>query len=315
MLCDSDTLYSMGYYGLRKYLTADKKNLILLSENTVFAKNRMIYRGGCVYNDYLFVTTRNWLPGSKGEKDMGALLVMSKRDLKIIRAIVSDIKLIEAHTEGNSLVVSGIGGFNIFDISEPNRPKLVFKYRRKDYREYQGFDVMQHEGKLYAAFALFSQGMELWDITNRRNPRRLADERLPMKGQSMDLVCDYPKIYATIGPEQYGIKGENDIRGLIVYDISEIPVVKKDVVTIPSSEYYSRTTGDCQPIYLCRYHDKLYLNFSEKGLAVFNIQDKEKPRYSELIDVGRRALIQPITVSSKGDVYAGSYYWPDIYTR
>lgn len=315
LLCDSDTLYSMGYYGIKKYRIDGNDKLFLLDENAEYAGNRMIYRGGCIYGDYLFITTRSWLPGSKGNEDkQGDLLILRKSDLKVVKAIRSDIKLIEAHTERTNLIVSGIGGFNIFDISYPNKPRLIYTYRRKDSREYQGFDIMQHDCCVYIAFALFGQGLELWDITNPQLPQLIVDERIPISGQSMDLICIYPYIYATIGPEREEKGRENDNRGLIVYDISKEEQIRKNVVLIPKKDFYKHETGDCQPTYICHYRNRIFLNFAEKGVAIFNIKDAFNPQYEGLIDIGKQSLIQPIAISEKGVIFAGSYYWPNVYS-
>src|SRR5690606_39303210 len=53
---EKDTVYTMGYYGVRKYLAGQEEGLHLLAENDEFCIDRIFGRGGCVKGDYLYVT-------------------------------------------------------------------------------------------------------------------------------------------------------------------------------------------------------------------------------------------------------------------
>lgn len=322
---EKDTLYTMGYYGVRKYLAADPQHLKLLAENDEFCEDRIMGRGGCVHDQYLYVTARSFLPGLVSNKEKnGKLLVLRKGDLSIVKELDYEIKLVEARTSGDLLVVSGLKGFYIYDCSVPSNPEVIFSYRHSEYREYQGFDFIEKDDKLYVAFTLFGEGLEIWDITEPEQAKsvclipideQIADGNNLPGGQSMGVVVHYPYVYATLGPNIETFKTEKDRRGIFVYDISNIDSVRKSVILIPETDWYSKNTGDKQPTYIAQYDNRVYVNFAEKGLAVFDISDPGKPRYEGINDIsGDGALIQPIYVN-EGKLFGGSYYWSTLYSR
>ncbi len=323
ILSEKDTIYTMGYHGVRKYIASDPGNPELLIENDDFCTDRIIGRGGCEKDDYLYVTARSFLPVKvKENRRSGELLVLKKSDLSIVTQLKSDMKLVEARVKGDLLVVSGIPGFCIYNISSPGNIKEVFSWRRPG-KEYQGFDFIEKDENIFVAFSNFGDGLEIWDITRPETASIVCSipiekqmwggKELPA-GQSMDLVANYPYIYATLGPLSETFKTENDRRGLLVYDISDLNNIKKTAVFIPRPDWYHRKTGDRQPTYITQYKDRLYLNFAEKGVAVFDIKDAANPGYRGTLDVsGKGALIQPIHATESGKLFAGSYYWTDVY--
>ncbi|HLT88882.1 MAG TPA: hypothetical protein VKZ57_14935 [Sphingobacterium sp.] len=322
---ERDTLYTMGYYGVRKYLAADLGHLQLLAENGEFCEDRIMGRGGCVYDQYLYVTARSFLPGAVSNKeDNGKLLILRKSDLSIVKELKYDIKLVEAKTYGELLVVSGLKGFYIYSCSVPNNPEVIFSYRHPEYREYQGFEFIEKDEKLYVAFTLFGEGLEIWDLTEPEQAKsvclipineQMADGNNVPGGQSMDIIVNYPYLYATLGPNIETFKTERDRRGIFVYDISNIDSVRKSAVFIPEMDWYSKNTGDKQPTYITQYDDRLYVNFAEKGVAEFDLSDPGKPRYEGINDIsGDGALIQPIFATDNGKLFGGSYYWSKVYS-
>lgn len=322
---EKDTLYTMGYYGVRKYLALDPGHLQLLAENDEFCVDRIFGRGGCVNGEYLYVTARSFVPGVMDAKgNNGKLLIMEKSNLSLVKELEYDIKLVEAKVSGNILVVSGLWGFDIYNCSNRNDPNMIFSYRHPKYREYQGFDFIKKDEQLYAAFTLFGEGLEIWDITDPAQARVVCE--IPIKkqmsdgnnlpgGQSMDVVVNYPYLYTTLGPTTETFKTEKDRRGILVYDISNISSITKSAVLIPKTDWYNKNTGDKQPTYISQYKDRLYVSFAEKGVAVFDTTDPAKPRYKGTDDIsGEGALIQPV-FATEGKLFAGSYYWKTIYSK
>lgn len=321
---ESDTLYSMGYYGIRKYLI-DGDNLICLKENKDFCKNRMIGRGGCIYDKYVYVTSRSYLTGKNiigGHK--GKLIILNKNNLSIIKEIERDIKLVEGKIYDNYLITSGLGGFDIYDLKEPTNPIIIYSYRHESYREYHGIDIMVNNGQTYVCFALFSRGIEIWDITKIYHPQlkveipireiKVDGELLPSRSQVFQVLSNSPIIYAPLGITSKNKDKNKDKLGLLVFDISNFEEIKAFGCYIPSSKWYSKTTGDMQPTYIARYNNKLFVNFAEKGVAEFKIDNEGKPFFNGFVDVSEEAvLIQPIHISDKGYLYTGSYYWRNIY--
>lgn len=324
ILSEQDTLYTMGYFGVRKYLVRETNKFELLAENDTFCTERMMGRGGCVKGEHLYVTARSFLPGTVDAiGNNGKLLIMKRGDLSIVKELVYDIKLVEAKTHENLLVVSGLRGFYIYDISLSDHPEEIYHYKHPKYREYQGFDFIKKDNELYVAFTLFGEGVEIWNITDPTQAavvchipidEHMADgDNLP-GGQSMDIEVAYPYLYTTLGPSSETYRTTSDRRGIIVYDVSNIDSVKKSVVLIPEADWYSKNTGDKQPTYITRYKSKLYVNFAEKGVAVFSIDDPAHPQYRGTDDIsGEGALIQPI-FAGHGSLFAGSYYWRTIYS-
>src|SRR5690606_15821579 len=239
------------------------------------------------------------------------------------KKIEYDIKLVEAKTFGNLLVVSGLKGFYIYDCGVPYNPKIVFTYKHAKYREYQGFDFIKKDEKLFVAFTLFGEGLEIWNVTDPRNSiaichipidKKMTDGNNLPHAQSMDIVINYTYLYATLGPLIETFNTKKDRRGILIYYISNMDSVKKNVVLIPEVDWYRKKTGDKQPTYITKYKKKLYVNFAEKGIAIFNIDDPVYPQYQGTEDIsGEGAVIQPV-FASNGRLYAGSYYWPTVYT-
>lgn len=321
IISDKDTIYSLGYFGITKYCI--KGNCLnLLKENKNICKDRLFCRAGCIVDNFIYLTMRSYIPGNQDLKNdnKGELIIMKRDNLSVIKIISSDIKLIEVHNINNILVVSGIKGFDIYDISCPQKPLNIFRHRCSKYKEYQGFDIFQLYGKTYVAFSLYGDGIEIWDMTNPSSPSYITQIQLDNnlingKYQSMDLIADYPYIYATIGPMKKDFNNPKGIKGIIVYNISDLNNIKKKTIEIPKDQWYKKSTGDCQPTYICKYKDRIYTNFSEKGVAIFDISDKGSPQFICTKDISRKnAIIQSINISDSGVIFTGDYYWPNIYS-
>lgn len=320
LFSEQDTLYAMGYYGVRKYLASDPKNLILLAENDEFTSARIIARGGCVHGQYLYMTTRSFTNNSS---EIGSLVVLQKDNLESVRKIDSDMKLVEVQQYlDRYLLVSGIGGFIIFDAINPSNPKEIFSYKHHKHREYQGFDFFENDNKLYVAFAHFAEGIGIWELDHSGKATAVTEislndsflvNQMPFY-QTMDVIVDYPHLYATYATQTEKVSLKSDRRGLLVADLSDLDNIANKIVLIPASDWYHKTTGDRQPSYLKKFENNVYLNFAEKGVAIFDVSNPDNPYYSGTNDLSNdRALIQPIDVTDDGKLFTGSYYWKTIY--
>ena len=98
IISEGDTIYSFGYFGVRKQVLENNGNLRLLAENDSFCHNcfvgHLIGRSGVIKGDYLYVATRSYLGGrwksnSKGYQK-GMLLIMCKSNLRILKRIEVD---------------------------------------------------------------------------------------------------------------------------------------------------------------------------------------------------------------------------------
>lgn len=254
----------------------------------------------------------------------GSLSVLRKSDLKTLNRYYSDIKMINVKICGKILFVTGLYGFNIYNISNPISPKLIYRYRHSSFKEYQDVDFFNKDGRLYAVFTLFAEGIAIWDVTNPSEPKQIVEipltyplsngDVLPHGLQTFNLIIDFPYVYSTIGPLYEFFETENDVRGIIIYDLSEFPKVSSNIVRIPEKYWYSWPIGDCQPTYVCKYLNKLYTNFSNNGIACFDITTRSNPIFIGLKDISAFDVVLPVTVNSKGVLFTGSYYWNRIYT-
>jgi len=325
---EADTLFAMGYYGVRKYTLTPPNTLELIAENSDFCTNTNIARGGALYKECLYVSTRSYLGGEKQKKSggyiNGALLVLDRKDLKEIKRIDSDIKLVEAKTYGRNLIVSGLRGFDIYDIADPKAPRKIFQYRHPSWKEYQGFDFFDADQHTYIVFALFTGGIEIWDMTNptKAELKAAVPVSIPMEtgdtlsegGSVLHVLSDYPYVYAPLAPSRKAFGNGSGRRGILTYEIGDLDNIKVNCTLIPDTDWYSKSTGDLAPSFIDKYRRTVYTNFGEKGVALFDITRPFEPRYVRTLDVtGCNALIQPICITSEGELYSGSYYWSDIY--
>ena len=329
---EEDTLYSFGWYGVRKWLVEEDKSLRLLAENDSFCDRCfvgwLIGRSGEVCGDYLYVATRSYLANGdemdgKGYEN-GSLIIMRKGDLEIVDEYSSDIKLITAKKHGGLLVVSGLKGFDIYDVSEPSKPVVLNKYRQEEYTEFQGLDIFETDSSLFVAFARFGEGVSIHDISEPKKPKLLRNislrdsledgSELPRGLQCFGVEVSYPYLYATIGPISSIFETENDRRGILVADIHDLDSVKLKACIIPKENDYEIKIGDPSPTFLCLCNNKIYTNYGEKGVAVFDISEPKSPKFETIIEGCTKGnVVYPIYSDSEGRLFMGAYHWPDIY--
>lgn len=332
LISEQDTLYGFGYYGVKKFLVMNSGNTKVLSENDDFCENcfvgHLVGRSGVVNGKYLYVVCRSYLGGDdiangKGYQN-GKLIVLGKNNLCIIKELSSDIKLIEAKLYKNNLVVSGLKGFNIYDVTHPESPKLIFRYRQETFTEFQGLEIFNHNNATYIVFARFADGISIWDMTQPTYTHHVKDisiqdflmnSTIMSKGlQCFRVVMNYPYLYASLAPMTDHIGTENDYRGVLTLNLSDINNVETKATLIPTKKFYSAKIGDPEPSHLAIYGRKLYANFCEKGIAVFDINNPASPQYEKIINISdNNNVILPIHINHKGILFAGDYYWSDIY--
>ncbi len=324
---EKDTLYTLGYYGVKKYLSSDE--LVELVSNEELCENtfvgRLIARGGDIYDSCVYVSCRSYLPGSLelDDKDYinGILYVLNKNDLTVINRYQSDIKLVSAKVFKKKLIVSGLNGFDIYDLEYPNKPNRIFEYRHDSYTEFQDIACFETDSVSYVAFSRFKEGISIWDITIPEKTRHVKDLYLDELSldintaglQCFSLISTPPLCYVTLAPTIDIFNSDNDNRGVLVLDFTNINDIKSHLSLIPRNEWYKRKIGDPPPSYIDVFEDKLYVNFGEKGIAVFSLEDPKMPHFLRIVDVSEGSYIQPIHINYRGLLYGGDYYWPDIY--
>ena len=334
LISEKDTLYSFGYYGVKKWLINSSNKLKLLEENKDFCNNTyigyLIGRSGVINNDYLYLASRSYLGGNDSVSTSGyingKLLILKKNNLKILKEIPSDIKFTDIKIFKNHLFVSGLKVFDIYEILKPDSLDLIYKYRQNEFTEFQGITFFQKDSCTFIAFARFAEGISIWDITNPPKTHEVKKINIPnmlscTSGNSNGLQCfdiEYkaPYLYISLAPMIYTFNKKNDKRGVITCDISDFNNIKYYFSPIAKKDWYKKKIGDPEPSYIDIYKNKLYTNFGEKGIAIFDISNPSKPRYEGIIDItNNNNLIQPIHINHRGILFAGDYYWPDIYSK
>ena len=235
--------------------------------------------------------------------------------LSPINRLYSDIKLVSCKVTGNILVVTGLWGFNIYDITNKSYPILLSAHRDTNYTEYQSVDFFSsEEGRLYACFANHSKGMSIWDITNPMKPAMVCV--IPHKGliidnyklsgsmYTFDLIAEYPYVYSTFAVKRGGdeYQTNNDCRGIIRYKVDDLNNIKINLYPMDSSDWFVKSTDDFQPTVIRKYLDCLYINAAEKGIACYKIVEDGELNYIGLIPSGMTIKAFDI---SEGRIYAG----------
>ncbi|WP_302989928.1 hypothetical protein [Paraprevotella clara] len=334
IISEADTLYSFGYYGVKKWLVSENGSMELLAENNDFTDNcfvgRLIGRSGAVKGNNLYVVARSYLGGSGNRDDdnylEGKLIVMRKNDLSVVQEIDSDIKLIEANINNGTMVVSGLKGFDIYDVSNPDTVIVAYQYRQEKFTEFQGVEIFEADSSVYVAFARFGEGVSIWDMTDVEHTHPIKDIAiqdtltdgtvLPIGLQVFRVKLQYPYLYCTLAPMKKVFGKTGDMRGVLVYDLSDMADVKSKICLVPQDDYYTTKIGDPEPSHLDIYGDNLYVNFGEKGVAIFDISEPSSPIYEGVFDAGNSDnMILPLHISHRGFLFTGDYYWESIYQK
>lgn len=323
-LCaDGDTVYASGYCGIRKYLITPDGNK-LLCENESFLQNRIVGHGLDVHNNYIYLACRSYLPGpDKNDKAPyeGELIVLNKSNLNIISQFFLPSKMNDAVCCDSTLLLSGINRFYIFNISNPKYPLLTYEFVSDTYKEFQGSTIWKANGRRYAAFTLFTQGIEIWDITNTSKPEFIKNIFLPdaCNGnkylQSLDIVEDYPFLYATIAPMPNQYFKEYDKRGVLQIDISNIDSIKYKTYYIPQKDFWKPMSGDAHPKNIAIYNGNIYLSAATSGSAVFRISHNNTLDYKGIMQISSPNEIYPICISDNGYIVSGDWINNKIYSK
>lgn len=332
LLCEEDTLYSFGYNGVQKWLILDNGEKKLIANNDEFCKNtfvgHLVGRSGDLKGPYLYVACRSYLGGfdeiDNPNYRNGRLIVMRKKDLSIIFSQDVDIKLNEAKICNNQLVVSGMNGFNIYNITNLQFPKLEYSFRNKSgYKEFQGVDFFEVKNKKYILFSNFALGISIWDMTVPSKTRCLKEiniketqykhKNLPNGLQIFHSYIDYPHVYSTVSTMNAYFETKTDKRGIIVYNISNLDSISSIFVPIPNKFWYKKNPKDGHPSFICKYNNNIYTIFSEKGIAIFNIKKRGILKFDKTIDVADGNAVWPICINHKGFIFSADMFWNRIY--
>lgn len=262
-----------------------------------------------VYMDDLYFDTNDI---DKSSYINGKLVVLNKSDLSVVNTYHLDLKGTELHVRDNKLVMSLLRGFNVYDISDPKSPKLTFAHRYPGYKECQGIDTYEANGHIYAFICNYSLGFTVVDITDVENPviKTINEDDVIYNGVSQkgkaynfDVVVDYPYAYLTHCTTKNYIGSDEDWRGVLTIDLSSLDNIKSSLTAVPKNLLYNKMSGDHCPISIAKYGNTLFIDNGEKGILSFDISNKEKPSFQEIVSTGENSQIGAIRTTQDGRIF------------
>ena len=235
----------------------------------------------------------------------------------------------------NMLIVNmQMRGWCIFTIDEKDPTHLTltdtYFWGEVPIVEHQGGDVYEHNGKIYYVAAGFGDGISFYDITDPTNIKQELrynfwnashfDSEAKGKVHTFSLTVDYPYVYATLGPAASVVYNkpsadyDNRIMGVLTIDIANLKKPKYNISKIADADRCEfNETGDPQPTRIVRFGDYLLLNSSDKGVAVFKINDKANPTYMKTVKINDGKDIAALEKFSDDEVFIGEHSSPNKY--
>lgn len=243
----------------------------------------------------------------------GKLVVFNKKSMNVENVYNLDLKGTGSSINGNALVVDFLKGVNVYDLADQKKPRLVFWNRPDYFKEFQGCAGYNHGGKSFVFISNYTLGFSILDVSDINNVKVVKEdenEDLLWDNSSMygvsynfDVLVEYPYVYLTSSTARPYLNTEKDVRGLLVLDISNLNDIKKNIVAVPSSDLTTVVTGDPRPTRLAKIGKRLFVNNSEKGLLVFELNNPAKPDYLGRIEVPGASSINVVRGSSRGKLF------------
>lgn len=246
----------------------------------------------------------------------GKILILNKKDLSIEKTMNLNLKGTGIKAYKNRLVVNFLNGFNIYDITDPVNPQLKFTHRPSHFKEYQGLDIYEVNGEIYAILMNYNYGVTIVNITNPNNIQIVkeddfsdftASDGFPLKWKSYtwDVTVDYPYAYITNATlhTSLGIT-EEDRRGVVVINLSNISNLEKKLFEIPK-DIYSSFEGDPAPTSITRFNSWLMINNAEKGICIFKIQNGGTLNYEKSITISTNSRASFVKATSENQIFIG----------
>ena len=240
----------------------------------------------------------------------GTFSIYDKNTLELKSQMHLNIRPNSVSVHGDYLFLCCLRGINVYDISNNAHPILVGTHRRNKYVEFQGSDTFEKDGKLYLVVSTYANGTDIIDVTTPDNIylvknvpiRTNPDWRIHF---TMDVVCQYPFVYSTFTVKEGYIFTDQDRRGCLCLDLSDINNIRQTLYEIPEDVKSEVTTADNQPNRITKYKNKLILNNSTKGMSVFDIGYSGEPEYSYCQSLPGRSAVNAVSAFPDGTLFAG----------
>lgn len=244
----------------------------------------------------------------------GKLVVLNKKTLKIEQLYNLDLKGTGSAIIGNALVVALMGGFNVYDVSNPAEPRLVKWYRPSSRKEFQQCVSYRHNGRNYVVICNYSSGYTIVDVTDLNNVTVVKEEGyfgstyenvfLNKKSRNYGVAVKYPYLYFTHFTERDYAGTDKDLRGIVVVNISDLDNTTKKFVGIPAADISTNKKGYPCPTRVVFVKNRLLLNNGDKGIAVMDVSDPANPVYKKTVEISGASSVYSITYSN-GNVFVG----------
>ena len=292
----------------------------------------------------------------------GELTVIDLEDNKVVNNYQLNMRCLDLIVDGKYLYLGMIGGMNVYDISQPDNPKLVGINRDAtrtwtyptasmtanyhysvNAEELQRMAIDEHDGVKYLVAGSDVGGVNLFDITNPEKPTFLKQiskvPKVSAMGNSANrssvpqyiqwgVVMEYPYVYSTVASYQqfqhndffdgsYNLINKDDIvYGIMVSDISDIENVKSKIIRIDEDNYptYVDADGDARPNMLVRQGDNLIGNLSDKGIMVFNINGMDT-RYVGCRKMPNNGRVYALCATDDNQIAIGDFYKGNIWNE
>lgn len=253
----------------------------------------------------------------------GKFTIYDKNTLRIVNYLNLDVRPNTLQVRGNFIFLSCLRGINIYDISIPNSPVLIYTYRRDKYIECQGTDIFENNGRVYLLVSLYREGTAIFDITDPKNTFHIKDIAIRTNSEwqacnTFGIVCQYPYAYSTFTVFKNQINTPYDKRGVLLLDLSDINNVSQQLIEIPKDVKPDITTdGDTKPNRLSLSNNYLYLNNSTEGFLVFHIDENGYPQYCLNKSVPGKSVVNAISAFEDGTLFVGDSFsdskdYPDL---
>lgn len=246
----------------------------------------------------------------------GKILILNKQDLSIEKTMNLNLKGTGIKAYKNRLVVNFLNGFNVYDITNPTDPQLKFTHRPSHFKEYQGLDIYESNGQIYAILMNYNYGVTIVNITNLNNIQIIkeddfsdfvASDGYPLKWKSYtwDVIVDYPYAYITNATlhTSLGIS-EEDRRGIVAVNLSNVSKLEKKLFEIPK-EIYSSFSGDPAPTSISKFKSWLLINNAEKGICIFKILNEGTLNYEKSVTISPNSRVSFVKATSGNQIFVG----------
>lgn len=288
MCVHGSDLYVGGYSGVSKY---DLKNELapelikkINSENNFIESYGNSIPSMVVYNGFLYAGVRTSQAGFPSTEYVnGSIDIIKLDDFTLVSRnhINKKISRVSIYTKQDRVylfVNLQMRGLHVYDVTNP---ESVLKIYDKDYpegssvHELQGGTFFSINEKDYYFATGFGDGFTIYDISDINNITEILYWKDLQKNfpntHTFESVIDYPFVYMTIAPQHAYSDFDDRIQGILAVNISNLASLSYKLYEIPNEYKCKDVLSDPQPTQIRKRGNKLYINNSENGIAVFKI--------------------------------------------